>query len=254
MRYITPEMIVDDRFGRKKRPIWDIAIISFRSLQSSTHLIQILNANPINDEILRGFEGAKDSLQAYEAVWGAKRIGIVPQCIWGGPQAAILVEEIACFGAKQIIGFGAAGGIVPHLAKGTQIVASSGIVSDGTSRAYTTQDEVRVSTSLLELVKDVAECQDVGIVSAKTGTVDAFYQETEDLMEVWRGQGVQAINMETAPMYAAAAFCGVESVWLGHIADRLLDCKWYSGTRSGEVTTTTIELVVGLIETLVEHS
>jgi len=38
--------------------------------------------------------------------------------------------------------------------------------------------------------------------------------------------GAQAINMETTPLYAASAMCGVRSLWLGYISDCLLDNKW----------------------------
>lgn len=202
---------------------------------------------------MRGFEGTKDGTAVYETVMRQKRIGIVPQCVWGGPQAAILVEEIACLGAKQIIGFGVAGGIAPGLATGTQIVATVGITSDGTSRAYTDQVEVGASSALLALLPAIADAQNIAIVPVKIATVDAFYQETETQMALWRSQAVQAINMETTPLYAASRFCGVESLWLGHIADRLVDQKWDSGVRPTAVTTTTIDILIGLLECIVDR-
>lgn len=236
------------RFAETKRPAWDLAILSFRSRQSSTELVQRVRASPVDHKTVRGFEGANGDAVVYETVIGQKRIGIVPQCVWGGPQAAILVEEIACLGVKQIIGFGVAGGIVPNLATGTQIVAAVGITSDGTSRAYTDQVEVGASPALLALLPGVAAAQNVEIVPVKVATVDAFYQETETLLALWRRQAVQAINMETAPLYAASAFCRVESLWLGHIADRLVDQTWESGVRPQAVTTTTIDILLGLVE------
>ena len=244
---------MSSRFATREKRHWDIAVLCFRSLKSSIALAQKLKAIPINYETLRGFEGTIGCPQVYETVIEGKRIGIVPQCVWGGPQAAILVEEAAYLGAKHIIGFGAAGGIVSHLTTGTQIVASVGIASDGTTRAYSYQKEVTASSTLLDLLLRVADDQNVEIIPAKIATVDAFYQETEELMALWRNQDVEAINMETSPLYAVSASCGVESLWIGHIADRLLHRKWHSGVRPDSVTTTTIEITIDLLECIVRY-
>lgn len=75
-----------------------------------------------------------------------------------------------------------------HLTTGTQIVASTGIASDGTTRAYTQQEEVTASSALLDLLLKVADEQSVEVIPAKIATVDAFYQETEALMALWRNQ------------------------------------------------------------------
>jgi hypothetical protein len=73
----------------------------------------------------------------WEATAGGRRIVLVQGCLWGGPQAAILVEELACLGVRDVIGFGIAGSLVESVPKGTQIVGAGGIVIDTTSRAYT---------------------------------------------------------------------------------------------------------------------
>jgi purine-nucleoside phosphorylase len=36
------------------------------------------------------------------------------------------------------------------------------------------------------------------------------------------------INMEVSPFYAASASCGVRSLWLGYVSDRLIDDEWES--------------------------
>jgi uridine phosphorylase len=81
--------------------------------------------------MLYGLEHSIDIPQVYEATIDRHRVGVVSRCIWGGPQAAILVEELAELGVKYMIGYGAAGGIVPDLPQGTQIVVSN---IDGISR------------------------------------------------------------------------------------------------------------------------
>ena len=51
--------------------------------------------------------------------------------------------------------------------------------------------------------------------------VDALYRETPDDVHRWLDLGIEAINKETPTLYAAAATCGLRSVWLGHVSDTL---------------------------------
>lgn len=71
-------------------------------------------------------------------------------------------------------------------------------------------------------------------------------------MRAWLGRGARAVNMETAPLYAAAAVCAVRSLWLGHISDSLsLDGRtWDSWQRPVAMTDVTVALMAGLLEQL----
>lgn len=57
-------------------------------------------------------------------------------------------------------------------------------------------------------------------------TVDAAYRETPELIQSFRGQGAQVINLETSALYAAAQSCGVRSVWIGYVSDLLVAGEW----------------------------
>jgi purine-nucleoside phosphorylase len=56
--------------------------------------------------------------------------------------------------------------------------------------------------------------------------------------------------METAPLYAAAAACGVRSLWLGHVSDTLslTTHAWDSWQRPPEMTEVSVALTAGLLE------
>jgi len=83
-------------------------------------------------------------------------------------------------------------------------------------------------------------------------TVDALYRETPAAVRRWLALGAEAINMETAPLYAASAVCGVRSLWLGHVSDTLsLETHaWESWQRPIAMTDVTVALTVGLLERL----
>jgi len=167
-----------------------------------------------------------DRHYVHEATIKNKPFIIVSGCFWGGPQAAILVEELSCLGVRYIIGFGAAGSITPALPKYTQIVATHGLTTDGTSHAYTKFKSVKADARLLGILKSVNETTNTNVVPVTIATVDAIYQETDNAVEKWRDLGATAVNMETSPFYAASKLCGIKSIWLGYISDCLLPEKW----------------------------
>jgi uridine phosphorylase len=250
MRYITPEVVMRGRFDEHPRPSWEIAVLCFRDRRGSQALVEALGAIPLGYRVFWGMERSDDRPFVYETSVGASQVGIVSHCVWGGPQAAILVEELAYLGVTHLIGFGAAGSIVPALTKGTQIVASTGIVTDGTSRAYTKQDNLPANSELCSFVCEVGNQIGVNVVPVKVATVDAVYRETNADIQRWLGRGAQVINMETTPFYAASAECGVESVWIGHVSDCLVNDEWDSWEQSDSMTETSVRITVGVLERL----
>jgi len=252
VRYITPETILKMRFGERPWPSWDIAVLCFRGEGGGGALVQKLGARPVGTRTLYALEETAERPFVYETALGGQRILVVQRCLWGGPQAAILVEELACLGVRVIVGFGVAGSLVETLPKGTQVVGARAVVIDGTTRAYTAADAVDPDPALLAAVRALAERQGVALAPARLAGVDALYRETPDDVRRWLDLGVEAINMETPTLYAAAAACGVRSVWLGHVSDTLwlTTQQWDSWQRPAALTDVTVALTVGLLETL----
>jgi uridine phosphorylase len=252
MRYITPEALLRLRFGDPPWPSWDVAVLCFRGAGGSGALVHKLGARPVGRKILYALEESADRPFVYETTLGAQRIVLVQRCLWGGPQTAILVEELACLGVRVIVGFGVAGSLVEALPKGAQIAAVGAVVTDGTSRAYTTAPSVAPDPGLLSAIEALASRQDIPLEAVTVATVDALYRESPADVRGWLAAGAQAINMETAPLYAAAAACGVRAVWLGHVSDAvwLSADQWDSWQRPAALTELTVALTVGLLESL----
>ena len=240
------------RFEEHPKPQWDGAVLCFRDSKGSSALVQHLGAIAVGYKVLWGMEESTECPFVHEACIGGKRIGIISRCVWGGPQAALLVEELATLGATYLIGFGAAGSIIPDLKKGTQVVASSGIVTDGTSRAYTSEQLVSANAELSSAVQVVSDRLGIPVAIVRVATVDAVYRETDEAVQLWLSSGAQAINMETTPFYAASAVCGIPSVWVGHISDCLVNREWDTWERSNAMSETTIRIIVGLLEHLAQ--
>ena len=250
MRYIAPEDVVEGRFHGQARPHWDVAVLCFRGRGASAAMVEALGAAPLGCTALWGFVASADNPLVHQLRVGELSVCVVSHCIWGGPQAAILVEELAWLGVKQIIGFGVAGGLVPALPQGTPILAASGLATDGTSLAYTGCDQVGPDPDLRALLAEVEEPLDLGRTPVSIATVDAVYRETEIAVSKWRARGAEAINMETTPLYAASLACGVQSIWFGHISDSLAGRSWQSwdsGEHRRSATAAGVEVVGRLL-------
>ena len=249
-RYVTPEALFRLRFGEGPRPTWDVAVLSFRGEAGAQALVSKLNARPLTRQVLYGLEVSLDRPAVYEARHGDRSIVLVTHCLWGGPQTAILVEELAALGVRGIVGFGVAGALVDALPKGTQIVAESGLATDGTSRAYTIAAEAVADARLSATLVATATRLGIAVWPVKIATVDALYRETPADVQRWVGLGAQAVNMETTPLYAAASVCGVRAVWLGHISDALsvTTQTWDSWQRAAAMTAVTVALTIGFLE------
>jgi len=220
-RFITPTRLIAGRFNDEADiPQWDAAVICFRDMKGSQAIIQALGGLPVGRKVFWGMEETEELPYVYTAEVDGRRVGIAGRCIWGGPQAAILVEELSAMGVKCIIGYGAAGSLDPSLGHGSQLVISSALATDGTSRQYS-DGPFHPDEDMAALVPSASH-----VVAA---TVDAVYRETPQLVEHYTQIGAQVVNMEAAPFYAAASACGLRAVWVGHVSDVLLgDWKdWY---------------------------
>jgi len=157
------------------KPDWRVAVICFRDLESSGILINKLRAVPMMQSILSGMDYPGDRPYVYEATIGDNPIAVVSGCWWGGPQAAVVVEELACIGVEYIIGFGLAGSISRDISKCTHIVALRGLVTDGTSRAYTKASSVNADDELLRILLSIKHNLKNEIIPTTIATVDAIY-------------------------------------------------------------------------------
>lgn len=232
--YITAEQTIGNRLADHIRPDWDIAIICFKDFVSSQKLVEIFRANPIPYKIFYGMDVLSDPPFVYEASVGEKKVGILTRCLWGGPQAAILVEELFALGVHTIVGFGAAGSVSRALPKRTPIIAQSALVTDGTSRLYApANNRIQADWALMKVAMETTDGSPYSLHTVTIATVDALFRETKDIIAEWVEMGAEAINMESSTLYTVAASCGVSAIWIGHVSDTLIDEAWDDWTQPG---------------------
>ena len=230
MRYIEPSKILNTRFAGRERPDWDAVVLIFRDATGSSIIKEALGCTDCSERVLWGM-GAPFTHEM--AVDGNRTVGVIEQCLWGGPQASILVEEISELGIGMTVGIGACGSTVSRLPKGTQVYASRSLITDGTSKMYTTEGFAVPS----ERLEQIAQSLDgIEVQSATAANVDAIYQETQEYVGSLIGLGTEIINMESSAFYAASAHCRVESLWIGHVSDCIVGDKWEEWDNIGDMT------------------
>jgi uridine phosphorylase len=227
VRYIQPEVIMRARANGAALPVWTAAVIVFHSQTRSKPIVERLGGQPLSHRVFSG-------LEPYEVLSTTCRqqgVGILCNVggkMGGGPLTSALVEELASIGVRWLVGLGCAGSIHPSVPRGVQFVVSSALATDGTSRAYLSDNATQATPDkrMLHLLDSVRSRFGYSLSTVTAGTVDALYRETPPAVAGWRASGAHVINMEAAPFYAAAAACEVPALYIGHVSDELFGAEW----------------------------
>jgi uridine phosphorylase len=131
--------------------------------------------------------------------------GIVARTI-GGPYAVLIAEQLHASGARISIGLTSAGRVAPDLPLPCLVVASSAIRDEGTSHHYLPPGaEVACPTPVVPLLEQELAATGRIVRSGKVWTTDAPYRETKTQLERWAREGVLAVEMQAASLFAFGA-------------------------------------------------
>lgn len=128
--------------------------------------------------------------------------GIIARTI-GGPYAVLIAEQLQAAGAKLIIGLTSAGRVSPELPLPCLVVATSAIRDEGTSYHYLPPSkEVVCNSPVVPLLERELITTGWAIRSGKVWTTDAPYRESKVQLEKWSREGVLAVEMQAASLFA----------------------------------------------------
>ena len=128
--------------------------------------------------------------------------GIVARTI-GGPYAVLIAEQLQAAGAKLIVGLTSAGRVSPDLPLPCLVVATSAIRDEGTSYHYLPSgSEVACKSPLVPLLERELIATGWAVRSGKVWTTDAPYRETRAQLDKWAREGVLAVEMQAASLFA----------------------------------------------------
>ena len=237
---IESKSIVEVRLKSLPPNNWKAVILCFRDFNSSNIIVDCFKAQKCNYKYLYG---AEENL--YEAEINNKKIGIMTRCHWGGPQAAILTEEIAHLNIELILGIGACGSLNSKYPKGCQVIINKAINTDGTTPYYTKKKVVEPIFDFSQI-----ELDKLNLKYAKSATVDALYKESFELLNSFKNDGIDIVNMETSPFYATANYYKISSLWIGCVSDCIEGNKWVDWSSTENMTALSSENAIEILKTI----
>lgn len=134
--------------------------------------------------------------------------GIIPRTI-GGPYAVLIAEQLAAAGAGLILGLTSAGRVSPALPVPCLVVATGAIRDEGTSLHYLpAATEIACPTPLAPFLERELAATGWPVRCGRVWTTDAPYRETVSQLNEWAGDGVLAVEMQAASLFAFGAARG----------------------------------------------
>jgi uridine phosphorylase len=135
--------------------------------------------------------------------------GIIPRTI-GGPYAVLVAEQLAAAGAEMIIGLTSAGRVSRELPLPCLVVATSAIRDEGTSLHYLPASrDVGCFAPVVPFLERELATTGWTVRCGEVWTTDAPYRETKPQLEMWAFEGVLAVEMQAASLFAFGAARGV---------------------------------------------
>lgn len=147
--------------------------------------------------------------------------GMIARTI-GGPYAVLIAEQLHVSGAEIILGLTSAGRVDRSLPVPCLIVATSAVRDEGTSYHYLPPEEFVPAPSMLaENIHRELQGRDVPVVRGRVWTTDAPYRETEEQLSWHRANGVLAVEMQAASLFAFAEARQAQVAVVAHVTNAI---------------------------------
>ncbi|MGZ5321642.1 MAG: phosphorylase family protein [Solirubrobacterales bacterium] len=170
-------------------------------------LAQQLLVKPVMHNLHRGLWG-------YSGETEAGRPLSVQSTGMGAPSAAIVLHELAGLGAQRAIRVGTCGALDPELELGALVRAETAVGDDGVCRALGVEEPLRPDPALLGALAEAGAGRPARVV-----TTDFFYEHGPQPRERWTAAGAQAVDMETAALFALGPRMGLATAALLVVSD-----------------------------------
>lgn len=155
------------------------------------------------------------------------RIGVMGNFGIGSPVVANLAEEMIAWGSKRIVILSLAGGLQSNLAPGDVVICNRAIRDEGTSYHYLPpQKYVDASSSFASELESVFKKNGLSASIGSTWSTDAPYRESREEAELYQNEGVLAVDMESAGLFAVGQARGIETASVFVIGDSLAKSRW----------------------------
>lgn len=156
-----------------------------------------------------------------------RRVGVFGNFGIGSPVVASLAEELVAWGTKRLVILSLAGGLQPGFRPGDIVICDRAVRDEGTSYHYLPAGKY-VSASA-EFVSDLSSLlEGSGLPHSIGGTwsTDAPYRESREEALGYQREGILAVDMESAGLFAVGQARDIDTASVFVIGDSLADPDW----------------------------
>jgi uridine phosphorylase len=147
------------------------------------------------------------------------RFGLIARTI-GGPYAVLVAEQLAASGARVILGLTSAGRVSPGLRIPSLVVPARALRDEGTSYHYLPAAQTVDGDAFLTAALQGELCGlGLPVVTGTVWTTDAPYRETAEQIERHASNGILAVEMQAASLFAFGAVRRVRCGVVAHVTN-----------------------------------
>ena len=157
----------------------------------------------------------------YQFELGGKVCGIIG-CAVGGPFAVLVAEQLFVSGCQLLVSITSAGQVVPVRTPPYFVLIEKALRDEGTSHHYLAPAKyARLDRATGSFLARALENFFPTVERGAAWTTDAPYRETAEAIERAKAEGILAVEMEAASLYAFARARKKPVVCFAHITNRM---------------------------------
>lgn len=148
-----------------------------------------------------------------------KPCGIVPRTI-GGSYAVLVAEQLLASGARMIFGLTSAGRVSSSLRIPSLVIATAAIRDEGTSFHYLppSRSVAAPPGPVAPLASELKQLR-LPVYEGVVWTTDAPYRETRQQIDQYSDEGVLAVEMQAASLFALAQVRNAQIAVVAHVSN-----------------------------------
>lgn len=159
--------------------------------------------------------------QMWEWSMGEMRYGIVGQAV-GGSFSVLVAEQLFASGCQLLVSIASAGQIADVGPPPYYVLIERALRDEGTSYHYLPPSAyAEADPTVIGFAAQALERAGRHVHRGATWTTDAPFRETAAAVAIRRRQGILAVEMEAAALYAFAAACTRPVICLAHVSNQL---------------------------------
>lgn len=178
---------------------------------------------------------------------GIGQVGIVG-CAVGASFAVLVAEQLFASGCKLLVSVTSAGQIADNGPTPYFVLIDRALRDEGTSYHYlppSTFADAPNPSLLAQVERALSERRGIVIHRGASWTTDAPYRETETAIETARANGVLAVEMEAAALYAFATAARRSIICFAHVTNSMAQTEGDFEKGEADGVTATLAVIAG---------